>query len=459
MTRHAILSKPHWQSDAASPVLLSMPLEELRALDSLLEFVIEHECVELDVSDCRTWARISGGEHALRNAIAAIHKTDGADAPALANLSAAEAVLAACTAFGGIARQTTRVYERKISLAQSDLPRAWQEQLTRIRGRMFDGKVRKTPDLFDRMTRKLCQLGWFLHDSEMPLVIDIPALQAFYTYETTRISQRGKPLAPATITATFSDLRDFLTMSQAYPAELPAEIDKLLVKLRERADTVLSQKFAALAKLDATRILPRAEEIASEVRTHANPAKRIIQRNRALALALPPMTPLRREWHELRFGRDIVWSDGRYRFRDYKLRKTRHLAGRETYPGSVHPSVQRFVDARLLQDDDPKYLDTFRATAEADQWALFQHPDGGEVSANYVSQVWSSEFETGANICRTIVYDIVFAISENATLAGTVLNDHTSKQARESYTSKQAKAAALSAASKEVEDIFDAFDL
>lgn len=138
------------------------------------------------------------------------------------------------------------------------------------------------------------------------------------------------------------------------------------------------------------------------------------------------LTPLRREWHDLRFGRDFVWLDGRYRLRDYKLRKTRHRLGRETYPGSIHPSVQSYVDARLLQDEDTKYLDAFRSVAEKEQWLMFQHPDGGDVSENYVSQVWSAEFGTGAHICRTVVYDIVFAISKDATLGGMVLNDHTS---------------------------------
>lgn len=150
-----------------------------------------------------------------------------------------------------------------------------------------------------------------------------------------------------------------------------------------------------------------------------------------------------------------VWAEGRYRLRDYKLRKTRHRVGREAYPGSVHPSVQGFVDARLLQDDNEKYLNALRATAEEDEWPLFVHPNGLSVSENYVSQIWSREFGTGAHICRSIVYDVVFAISEDATLAGMLMNDHTSQQARKKYTGDQAKQAALAAAGREMEDIFD----
>jgi hypothetical protein len=110
-----------------------------------------------------------------------------------------------------------------------------------------------------------------------------------------------------------------------------------------------------------------------------------------------------------------------------------------------------------LQDDDPKYLEILREQAEEQQWPLFIHPDGTDVAENYVSQVWSSEFGTGAHICRSIVYDVVFAISEDATLAGMLINDHTSRQSRKKYTGDQAKAAALLAASKEIDDIFDAY--
>ncbi len=455
MTRHIILSKPQWQPHAASPVLLTLPIEELQALDSLVEFMRDHGCLELSEIDCTIWARLGGGLAAIEAAVAAMIKTDGPAAPPLAALRAAHASLSACATFAGISREPRREYTRKISLPLEDLPAAWQGHLARIRDRRDDCQIDLVPDLYDRMTRKLCQYGWYLRESELPLEFNIISLRAFYTYETTRISNRGAPLRAATITATFSDLRDFLRFSKAFPKSLVKELNKLLVKLRDRAEVETSQKFAALANIDITTIQPRAQEILQRVKQQANPAKRHIQRNRAMAIAVPPMTPLRREWHDLRFGRDLVWVEGRYRLRDYKLRKTRHRLGRDTYPGSVHPSVQHFVDARLLQDGDPKYLDALRTKAEEDEWPLFIHPDGVTVAENYVSQVWSSEFDTGAHICRSIVYDVVFAISEDATLGGMLLNDHTSQQARKKYTGDQAKAAALAAAGKEIEGIFD----
>ncbi|MCE0505912.1 hypothetical protein LR948_11130 [Roseivivax sp. GX 12232] len=459
MTRHVILAKPQWQPHATSPVLLAMPLAELQALDSLIEFMTEHGCTNLGQSDCQVWARLNEGAASLALAITAMENTDGPDAAPLDVLRKAQNALSACEDFRGVPRETRRKYTRSISLHLEDLPDDWRHHLAHIRDRIDDGEIKLAPDIYERMTRKICQYGWFLQQAGSALDFDIPSLRDFYTYETTRISNRGSPLSLATVVATMSDLRDFLRFSRAYPKRLSKEMGRLLRKLREREAEETSRKFAALAAIDITTIHPRAQAILDAVARYPNPAQRLIQRNRALAIAVPPLTPLRREWHDLRFGRDLVWTEGRYRLRDYKLRKTRHRLGRETYPGSVHPDVQHFVDARLLQDDDPRYLDALRAAAEEQEWPLFQHPDGSFVSANYVSQVWSSEFGTGAHICRSIVYDVVFAISEEATLAGMLLNDHTSRQARKKYTGDRAKQAALAAAGQELNDIAAKFGL
>ncbi|OWU72725.1 hypothetical protein [Phaeobacter sp. 22II1-1F12B] len=121
--------------------------------------------------------------------------------------------------------------------------------------------------------------------------------------------------------------------------------------------------------------------------------------------------------------------------------------------------MQRCVDARLLQDDDPTYLDALHDAAEEEEWPLLVHPDGTRVAENYVSQVWSTKFGAGAHICRSIVYDVGFAISVDATLAGMLMNDHTSQQARKKYTGDRAKLAALAAAGSEIDGIFDEFSV
>ena len=457
MSRLTILSKPHWQAVASNPQLAALSLDELRALDSLIEFMRDHSCAPLGAGDFRVWARLSGGIDALQHAQRAIIQTDGTSSAQLPALEEAMQALKTCKAFAAISREPRREYERKISVAPEELPKAWQAQLTEIRGRRDDGAIRIQDDLLLRMTQKLCQYAWYAQEHGFEVKLDIVGLRAFYGYETTRLSIRGEGLRPATIKATFGDIRDFMRFSKAYDKKLVKEVVKLLKKLQDQADVVTSQKYAALANIDPTTIVPRASQILAQASTAKTAPDRHIKRNRAMALALPPLTPLRREWHELRYGMHVVWANGRYRLRDYKLRKTRHKIGREIYPGSVHPSVQHFVDATLLQDDDPKYLDVLRAKAEAEEWPLFLHPNGIDVAPNYVSQVWSSEFGTGAHICRTMVYDILFAIGEEETRGGMLLNDHFSRQTTKKYIGLQAKAAALAGASNELDDISDQY--
>ena len=456
-SREALLSKAHWQEVALTPALRRMPVDELAALDSLVEFMGRHGCTTLSDADCRAWARLAGGADWLERAVRAVGALEGEEAPQLASLRRAAEAFEARRKFAGISREPRRANRRVKSVPEAELPEAWRRHLAEIDASRRVGDIAMVDDIYDRMKRKLCEYCRYVRAENLEDDLTLDGLRAFFIYETTRETTRGAPARPATIVNTFTDLRRFMQLTGVYPHALVEEIGKLLEKLRDRADVVTARKYAALARIDPATIFPEAEAILAGAGKFRNPAQRHMQRNRALALALPPLTPLRREWHGLAFGRDLVWSDGRYRFRDYALRKRRHQPGRESYPGSVHPSVAHFVDAVLLQDEDPKYLDDLRACAEEQCWQLFMHPDGASVSPNYVSTVWSSKLGTGAHIARTIVYDILFALGEDATRGGLVLNDHPSRQAASHYVGQQARAASLASAARAMDDLADMY--
>ena len=141
MNRHDILAKPHWQPFAGSATLLSLSLEELQALDSLVEFTRDHDCVVLTPSDCRIWARMTADIDSLSKAHAAILKTDGPTAPQLAPLNEAYATLTACADFKGISRVARREYKRSISIPDEELPEDWKGHLSKIRNRRDDVHV------------------------------------------------------------------------------------------------------------------------------------------------------------------------------------------------------------------------------------------------------------------------------------------------------------------------------
>jgi hypothetical protein len=454
MRRNEILAKPRWQSMAMLPQLLGLPLDQLSALDSLIDFMSEQGITQLTSADARVWARLTLGRDGLAQAQKAVLALEGAEAPEIHALRSAAEDLRKCRDYAAITRKPRRKYKRRISVPYSELPERWRDQLACVDGQRQDRTIARVDSLFDRMVQKLCQYAWFMRESDLEVELTVEGLRAFYQFETTRISTHGTPLRPATVLATFSDLRDYMRYSGDYPSDLLDQMNTVVQKLEDGADGVIAKKYAALANLEVKKIIPRAMSVLEGLTKYNNPAQRLIQRNRAMALALPPMTPLRREWHDLHFGRDLVWFDGRYRFKDYKLQKTRNIPGREIYEGSVEPSVQHFVDAVLLQDDDPRFLEAFRARAEKDGRPLFLHPNGSEVATNYVSQVWSVEFGTGAHINRTILYEIMFALGLDATHGAMLINDHNSGPSTKKYIGKQARAFAFAVACEARDEMF-----
>ena len=97
-------------------------------------------------------------------------------------------------------------------------------------------------------------------------------------------------------------------------------------------------------------------------------------------------------------------------------------------------------------------LDRLRGLARA-AWSRLQRDDLGD-EANAAAQ---REYAQAREDIHD--YGVSIEISEDATLAGMLMNDHTSLQARKKYTGDRAKQASLAAAGKEIDDIFDAYDV
>ncbi|GAA6194016.1 hypothetical protein NBRC116597_39370 [Phaeobacter sp. NW0010-22] len=163
------------------------------------------------------------------------------------------------------------------------------------------------------------------------------------------------------------------------------------------------------------------------------PGKRHILRNRATALGLPAILPLRRDWHRIVFGKTQFWDRGRYRFRNFKPGKTALLDGRRTFPASIHPRMSCFIDALLLQDNDPKYLEALRQKAEQEQRPLLVHPNGMPAAKSYVSRVWANTAGTGATISRTMMHDHFGAKREEGLTKAMILCDQYSPNTPDHY--------------------------
>jgi hypothetical protein len=158
------------------------------------------------------------------------------------------------------------------------------------------------------------------------------------------------------------------------------------------------------------------------------------------------------------FGKTLFWEGDRYRFRGYKPRKTALLDGRREFPGSIHPMMCRFVDAMLLQDNDPRYLQSLRDHAEVSQRPLFAHPNGRPVAKNYVTNVWHEVVGTGAQIARTLMHDYFGARGEEGTRRAMVMCNQHSRETADSYISTSVGEQELEMVSEDLLDELASFE-
>jgi hypothetical protein len=209
-----------------------------------------------------------------------------------------------------------------------------------------------------------------------------------------------------------------------YPDELMVSLRRTLDLLRKRENGAGKLKYTKAHEIGEP-VLVVADAFAKLASSglETDDYRRHIGRNRAAAMGLPAILPLRREWHRIVFGETLFWAGDRYRFRDFKPAKTSLLNNRCAFPGSIHPRLAPLVDALVLQDNDPKYLDAMRAHVEKSKRPLFVNPDGTPCVQSYVARVWGEAFGTGANIARTLVHDFFGGQGEEGVRKAMILCD------------------------------------
>lgn len=78
----------------------------------------------------------------------------------------------------------------------------------------------------------------------------------------------------------------------------------------------------------------------------------------------------------------------------------------------LRPHWNRFLDALILQDQDPAYLPEIRARVIAEQRPLYVNYDRSPCTYSWYSRAWKSVTGTGAHIARTLIYDEMADLGE-----------------------------------------------
>lgn len=452
--RFQILSKPNWQAIGGHPAIPALCLDQLRALDSFFDHIARFGLTEPNVSDFLAFACLGQGAKGLAHLRAGLAIFDAGD-PSLALIDEAHSQIVVKDQHRGTSGRGRAHYTRSVSVASSDLPADWQAVLDGMKVRREAGDKRApSPYIQVRMTQKLGQYILVMRREGLPIELHQDGLTAFYVDLSTRLScHSGEPLRPATLRATWEELHRFACYRGTYSDDLMAGLKQTLKTLREEEISASQLKFGKLHGIGSPPdVIRDAMDMLDAAQKAATPGKRHILRNRAAAFALPAILPLRREWDRIVFGKTLFWEGDRYRFRGYKPGKTALLDGRREFPGSIHPMMCRFVDAMLLQDNDPHYLQALRAHAEASQRPLFAHPNGEAVAKNYVTNVWRETVGAGAQIARTLMHDYFGARGEEGTRRAMVMCNQHSRETANSYISTSVGEMELEMASEDLLD-------
>jgi hypothetical protein len=459
--RFQILAKPAWQAIVGHPAIPGLSLDQLRAMDGFFDHITRFGLTEPDTSDFVAFASLGHRAKGLEDLRAGLVKFDEGD-PNLVLIDEAHAQIAAKEQNRGTSGKGRAQYSRSVSVAPDDLPADWQAVLAGMNVRREAGDKRApSPSIQVRMCQKLGQYIMVMRREGLSEELHQEGLTAFYADLSTRSSRHsGEPLRPATLRATWEELERFARYRSTYSAELMAALKQTLETLREEEANEAQLKFGKLHGIGSPPDVVRdALDMLDTAERAATPGKRHKLRNRAAAFALPAILPLRREWDRIVFGETLFWEGDRYRFRGYKPRKTALLDGRREFPGSIHPMMCRFVDAMLLQDNDPRYLPALRDHAEASQRPLFAHPNGAPVSQNYVTSVWHQVAGTGAQIARTLLHDYFGARGEEGTRRAMVMCNQHSRETANSYISTSVGEIELEMASEELLDEFESLEV
>jgi hypothetical protein len=125
-------------------------------------------------------------------------------------------------------------------------------------------------------------------------------------------------------------------------------------------------------------------------------------RNRAAILAIYTVAPLRNASAGLVFNRSLLWEGSEWVISTTIQKTQQHNPERFVYP--LAPQHGRFVDAVVLQDDDPSTLRARRAALLVQQRPLFVHHGGGPVGVSYIARLFKEMTNNSFTSLRTMLH-------------------------------------------------------
>lgn len=416
--RHVLLRRPHMAHLIDNPALTAMSDDEIAVLERFMEFCAAHSLDDPSEADIAAFAQLrSQTTDALEALATALHALD-VPGDFLVEIRKTVRRVQHRDEFRGVPKELRRSCERTVTLPLEALPQTWQDTLRRLR-------LNKTfaESILDRMERRLGAFAWSARAAGLPIDISsIAAHRALYkdlrersiAMQKKRSEKLGLTIAKDDEIPRWAYLRssweELARFAQAHGCDdetydhLAATRDELaeLERLQDAQKLSKAMQAGTASGLlaEAGRLLETAEKRSTASLCHAG-------RNRAAAIALGIAIPARPidVFEQHRFGIGLFYEPqhGTYYFK-YRPKKTRRLKPRPLHI-RLNKHWNRFIDALILQDQDPRYLGELRAQAFAEQRPLYVNYDGSHCTYSYYSRQWATVTNTGGHIARTLIWD------------------------------------------------------
>ena len=435
--RHILLRAPHMAHLLDHPALEAMDDALLQSLEAFMSFCADEGLDVPDEIDLHAFAQLrSRAPEDLENLAAALEALGMEQIYSETTHEVARSLRHRAD-FNGICKGPRRDYARSVSLPSDALPADWQETLRRLRANAIFA-----PSILERMENRLCMFAYSAHRHGHPLELGhTEALKAFYDDLRARsaLKNDGEPRW-AYLRSAWEELRRF-ARAHNLSGDVLAGLTMTYEVLGglERQQTAL--KFTKLREAGtASGLLGRAETRLARAGAAALPHLRHARRNAAVAIALGVVVPARPGDVQLNhvLGNGIFFEPAlnAYRF-CYVPKKTRRSRAEEL-DIQLQPYWNQFLDALILQDQHPRYLDELRAKAFAEQRPLYVNYDGSPCRYGWYSSVWRRVARTGGHIARTLIYDEFADLGEAGIQYARGVNHHLTGRIPDKYRSRNA---------------------
>ncbi len=402
--RHVLLRQPHMAHLLDHPALTVMHDAEIAALERFMGFCGQHSLDDPGGADLAAFAQLQDQTPDALEALSTALRALDVPGDFLAEIRETAGLVRHRETFRGVPKDLNRSYERSVTVPPCDLPRDWQDTLRRlhIKGQFAEA-------ILDRMTRRLGAFAWSAARAGLAVDIGcIAAQKALYRDMRARSAAKNDGVPRwAYLRSTWEELARFARChgcADEICDHLAADYDELctLESLQDAKKLSKAMQTGTASGLlaEARRLLEASEQVSSAPLRHA-------RRNRAAAIALGVAIPARPAdvFEKHHFGMGIFFDPhrGAYRFR-YTPKKTRRRTARPLNI-ALKPYWNRFIDALILQDLDPKYLGELRAQAFAKNRPLYVNFDGSHCAYPWYSHQWKVVTGTGGQIARTLIWD------------------------------------------------------